>query len=453
MANTKISQLTPNTNPNGWEELVYAYNNTNGKMTLNTMKTFASSGSQPTLVSWTNIKTINNQSILWPWNIDIQWGGGWADSSYDAVVDASWGWDYTLVSAAIAAWNFNIFVKNGSYTETAWWDAYTKGSSFLRIIWESKKWVQITMPNTITLANRKIIDMRYGSTGANFYMENISFNINLPSNTTFLDYNNNTNNNVVIKNCSFTYEWTGDNIFNKSITVYDCDFISNTSWNINICSSVFTWYRCNFSSASWYKINMNSSNEDIYLYNSVIDTYGLWVFSDSSIYTALNLYNSSLTVKQAMGELQLKQVVDSYVKINDLSVPPTISCAVASNSSIDVSWNSIWFWDTDYHGNRWVSNCQIDAWAITNPINMKWCDISANTFTTSSNCIVVWCDFSSSTAISMANNNSLFIWNTARWTAAFNITGNYSIVVWNQMRQRTITDTSTWSVKDNNITA
>jgi hypothetical protein len=51
MANTKISQLTANTNPTGNEELVYAYNNTNGKMTLNTMKTFTSSDSQPTLVS------------------------------------------------------------------------------------------------------------------------------------------------------------------------------------------------------------------------------------------------------------------------------------------------------------------------------------------------------------------------------------------------------------------
>jgi hypothetical protein len=64
MANTKISQLTPNTNPSGNEELVYALNNTNGKMTLNTMKAFASADSQATLVSGVNIRTINNQSIL-----------------------------------------------------------------------------------------------------------------------------------------------------------------------------------------------------------------------------------------------------------------------------------------------------------------------------------------------------------------------------------------------------
>ena len=77
MANTKISALTANTNPTGNEELVYAYNNANGKMTLNTMKTFASADSQATLVSGVNIKTINWTSILGSGNIDVSWGGGW----------------------------------------------------------------------------------------------------------------------------------------------------------------------------------------------------------------------------------------------------------------------------------------------------------------------------------------------------------------------------------------
>jgi hypothetical protein len=40
MANTKISALTALTNPTGSEEFVYAYNNANGKVTLNTMKSF-----------------------------------------------------------------------------------------------------------------------------------------------------------------------------------------------------------------------------------------------------------------------------------------------------------------------------------------------------------------------------------------------------------------------------
>lgn len=94
MANTKISQLTATTTPTGNEELVYALNNANGKMTLNTMKTFATTGLQPELVSWTNIKTINWNDILWSWNIVISWGG--------------WGWSTWTISLNaienIAAW-------------------------------------------------------------------------------------------------------------------------------------------------------------------------------------------------------------------------------------------------------------------------------------------------------------------------------------------------------------
>lgn len=56
MANTKISALTANTNPNWNEEFVYAYNNANGKITLNTMKTF---------VWWAGITTLNADANIW----------------------------------------------------------------------------------------------------------------------------------------------------------------------------------------------------------------------------------------------------------------------------------------------------------------------------------------------------------------------------------------------------
>lgn len=56
MANTKISQLTANTNPTWLEELVYAYDNGNGKMTLNTMKSF---------VWWAWITELNADANIW----------------------------------------------------------------------------------------------------------------------------------------------------------------------------------------------------------------------------------------------------------------------------------------------------------------------------------------------------------------------------------------------------
>lgn len=56
MANTKISALTANTNPNWSEEFVYAYNNANGKITLNTMKSF---------VWWAWVTILNADANIW----------------------------------------------------------------------------------------------------------------------------------------------------------------------------------------------------------------------------------------------------------------------------------------------------------------------------------------------------------------------------------------------------
>ena len=56
MANTKISALTANTNPNWSEEFVYAYNNANGKITLNTMKAFVWG-------AW--VTTLNADANIW----------------------------------------------------------------------------------------------------------------------------------------------------------------------------------------------------------------------------------------------------------------------------------------------------------------------------------------------------------------------------------------------------
>lgn len=101
MANTKISALTANTNPTWSEELVYAYNNANGKMTLNTMKTFAVSWKQDTLVSWTNIKTINNVSLLWSWNISIS---GWGSNVIHVDSDSDTSWLQSVLDSFLWWW-------------------------------------------------------------------------------------------------------------------------------------------------------------------------------------------------------------------------------------------------------------------------------------------------------------------------------------------------------------
>lgn len=145
MANTKISQLTATTTPTGSEELVYALNNANGKMTLNTMKWYVENNlswyattadlasKQDTLVSATNIKTINNSSILWSWNLDISWwvaytAWPWIDITWWVISATWWGWS----SVDLIAW----------YNASAW-DAVSVNSSwkFRKVLWT--RWVSV----------------------------------------------------------------------------------------------------------------------------------------------------------------------------------------------------------------------------------------------------------------------------------------------------------------------
>jgi hypothetical protein len=57
MANTKISALTALTNPTWSEEFVYAYNNANGKVTLNTMKSF--------IWEWGTVTELTADANIW----------------------------------------------------------------------------------------------------------------------------------------------------------------------------------------------------------------------------------------------------------------------------------------------------------------------------------------------------------------------------------------------------
>lgn len=137
MANTKISQLTALTNPTGNEELVYAYNNTNGKMTVDTVKSFVWTWKQDTLVSWVNIKTINNTSILWSWNIDVSWwgGGSWpTELAGDANIWELSEWNYVTTH--------NLYYKSWQYITSQWF--WTNYKTYIRVIddWASPndKW-------------------------------------------------------------------------------------------------------------------------------------------------------------------------------------------------------------------------------------------------------------------------------------------------------------------------
>lgn len=114
MANTKISALTANTNPTWLEELVYAYNNANGKMTLNTMKAF---------VGWAGITTLNADANIWELTAGVyETAYDLYYKSWEAVRATSWSWftkKQMLFVTEETSWNKWFFVYNaGHYDST-----------------------------------------------------------------------------------------------------------------------------------------------------------------------------------------------------------------------------------------------------------------------------------------------------------------------------------------------
>lgn len=323
MANTKISQLTANTNPSWSEEMVYASNNANGKITLDTMKWYVESNlnwyattsdlttwlawKQDTLVSGTNIKTINGASVVWSWDIIVTWwtwytawtwiditswtisntwvtsvnwqtgavvvsGWGW-DGWYDCIVASDWTWDYTNVYDALRASKCRIFVKNWTYTHlNQVWDCDYTSNDYL-IEWESKKWVTINFESdtSTTSSSRYFIETRSSgsASGHSFLLKNMTINLtpawwtagdSWPKNALF--YNNGTIN------------WT------NSWRVEDVNFnIDNTNWAATLAVGL--------NMGSWYQAWVETVNKHYWnwFHNcnitiSWVNTYRVWLSAE-----------------------------------------------------------------------------------------------------------------------------------------------------------------------------
>ena len=112
---------------------------------------------QDRLISWTNIKTINNTSLLWSGNITISWGGGWTtvievtvSTAYwtAAKVWTTWNWNYTPT-----AWD--LLLVNFEYWNTADWVTLNIDGSWaknIKIWWANatKRTLNLVSSNTKT---------------------------------------------------------------------------------------------------------------------------------------------------------------------------------------------------------------------------------------------------------------------------------------------------------------
>ena len=138
MANTKISALTANTNPNWSEEFVYAYNNANGKITLNTMKAF---------VWWAWVTTLNADANIWEleeWTYVTTYDLYYKSWEYVPVWHAAWATRKQMIFVTKeATWErwylvFNVAHKNTNYSGRASF-GYSISSS-VGTCYELKSW-------------------------------------------------------------------------------------------------------------------------------------------------------------------------------------------------------------------------------------------------------------------------------------------------------------------------
>ncbi len=132
MANTKISALTALTNPTGSEEFVYAYNNANWKITLDTMKSF---------VGWAGITTLTADANIWELSEWIYvttyelYYKTWENVSHVDSVDSSW--KHMLFVVEESTWEKSFFVYNIWHSTIIDWRARAAfGYSVSSSIWD-----------------------------------------------------------------------------------------------------------------------------------------------------------------------------------------------------------------------------------------------------------------------------------------------------------------------------
>lgn len=516
MANTKISQLTPNTNPSGWEELVYAYNNTNGKMTLNTMKGYVENNlswyatdadlawKQDTLVSWTNIKTINGSDLLWSWNLDISWwiaytAWTWIDVTswvisntwvtsvnwqtwavtvswwwswwYDCVVAADWTWDYTTIWAAVNAWKKNIFVKNWSYTETAQWDVKTAWNNTLHITWESYLWVSVTVDSTITITwgSSRFIDMTLPTwyTEFDFYMKNLNFTLDFSWNVSYFFRTWSGEWKFLVEDCWFTYSWwTGNNYLfywsNIFVMTTDSNSYNNTKCNMfNRCV-----FDCSTDAANWFVYVM--SWWSIVAENCVFKTSWTWTMSivwgsswgwyikHCNINAYWLYFNSNISILNS--RIKIASWWSFYY--HSSSTPNDFRCEFIENSDFIIDWNLWTAWAVVIW---WIcNNCLISisannltSFGIGNDLyhNSRYCSSTRVVYSWAVSVIAdtYWLWLTTSSLTLSGNSLTTYSWILMInwWTVS--ITAHDSVIMWNLWNWATVTDSWTWNVVANNV--
>lgn len=474
-----------------WDNITEFVNNAwyqTASQVSNTVNT-AVAGKQDTLVSWTNIKTVNWTSILGSWNINIQWGG---ECAYDAVV-WTWGEQYNTIWEAFAAWKRNIFVKNWTYYECDWFNVT---DWYLTIVWESRDWVKVNIPANCSCVGSMFINM--GSTPKSLFLKNISFNITF-SNVNCFVRSSNVAFDLRVEDCNFIYSTT--HTYNDYL-FYCTKVIDRATWSDSqtICpKNPYSWmYRCNFYTEA------NKNNRVVVWYwDSYFDSCkfetGVTAWEMSFVYWGNIFKNCYMNVFQL--DWWDMHFYDSVVEIktwwlleqsNNGSTPNGIDLNLLKNSSFEIRWilgenptDDIRVWLIDHWSFKtadWRFKLSIWWWIYWNTIrwwtdsriSLNWNELSI--IHTCNNCcfsncgnVVIWWtsswsaynsymfNYIESTHIDIWMTEALFVWNTFDWASSsspgsITIHWSYSVYMWNCFRFYNITDTWSNNVKVNNIT-
>lgn len=313
-----------------WDNITEFVNNAwyqTASQVSNTVNT-AVAGKQDTLVSWTNIKTVNWTSILGAWDITIQ---GWWISVYDAVVASDWTWDYTTLWWAISANKKNIFIKNWNYNESA----VTTTNNALHITWESIEWVKLTYStfDCITINSSSL--------------SNITVTLDVKNITISATWNSWWGGSIAQEIwCVFRMTNNSTNTNKSNFNINNCNFNLTDNWD----------YYCSITSWHWQNTDSKVliSNCNIYVdwENWCYRTYQwrIWQYliDNSHIYCKWTVH-TKLNITYWV-------IQNSYLEL-DNTLNTTTKWAFSVSNADNCSFHIVWWNSTSTRTNYTLSNC------------------------------------------------------------------------------------------------
>lgn len=362
MANTKISQLTALTNPTWNEEFVYALNNANGKVTLDTMKTFIGSwwgGGSYTAWTWIDItsdvisntwvlslnsitwavhlKTINWNNIVWAWDIDTT-------STYTE-------YNYSALQWPAASW-YHV------PTSSEWWDVYDMMVSLWISTsnWDFSKLLKIPLAwyilnSTWNINAQWTSAQLYTVTAIASSDDSYSFAISMSS--------------VAKANVIHRAMWASIRAFKDSAVVPEASWTTLFDWSL-----IATWAWIFWDSNNWY-ISISSNWED---WITIADK-NVWATTVWNYWDSLS-NNNCWSMFQWWNNYWFPAVSWTYTKsttqVNASSYWPwnyySSSTLIYQQFGWDSSQNwDLWWWVT------WPTATQYD---IYNRFQLSWTNIT-----------------------------------------------------------------------------